>query len=104
MFLSLKNLLPGAVAKSGMSKQLEAHEIVEGAAKAFVFCFGAAMAGHIKVDYFQRNVLFITVSSALVKQEVKMRQNDLLVKIQQNLVSTKVKEIRATIGSIETLN
>lgn len=105
MFLPIKNLLAHNIATrhTPIAKQLEAHEIVAAMGPLLAKEIGNDWQQYVGVNFFQRGVLYLTVTTPLVKQEVRLRQQKIIDEINSQLAREQVREIRLIVGAIQSL-
>ena len=90
-FTQLKDLLPKAATKRGVSKEVRAALICDRARKGIRDIWGADVSG-VRPLHFQEGVLMVEVENSALAQEVFMKKNDLIESVGEG-----VKEVRTRV-------
>ncbi len=94
-FTPLGDALKGKIqSQKSMDKQLEAHAIVDAAETVFKEVFPADLAAHAKPLFLKNRTLTVTCSSSALAQEIRLRQAEIVEKINHVLGKSEVDRIR----------
>lgn len=94
MFLPLKNILSSAVRQKGLNKKIEAVLVLEEAQKILEQIFGSKIINKAKPIYLKNNVLVIAVLSSVVSQELKLRENEIVGKVNKKFGREIVRNLK----------
>ena len=79
---------------SPLSKQVQASRVVEEAQKVFEEIFGKDGSVHAKPLFLKNRTLTVTCSSGAIAQEIRLRQMDIVAKINDRIGKKEVDRIR----------
>jgi predicted nucleic acid-binding Zn ribbon protein len=94
MFHDLKNLIFNAVQRAGISRQVEAANVVELFDRLAPELLGEAIAKGAKAAYVRNNILTIECVSSLIAQEVRYREQDIIKELNKKAGGQAVEKIR----------
>lgn len=80
--------------KTDLKRQVEANQVLDFASRVLVEVFGREQAYHVKPLFLKNRTLTITCSSATMAQEIRLNQNDIVIKINGMLGRSEVDRIR----------
>ncbi len=81
-------------AQSPLRHQLETAQVLTCAMTVFQECFGSELSAHIKPLFLKNRTLTVTCSSSVLAQEIRMKQGDIVQKINNILGKKEVDRIR----------
>lgn len=94
-FTPLGDALKGKMnTQKSMDKQLEANAIVEIAEAVFKEVFPEDLAVHAKPLFLKNRTLTVTCTSSALAQEIRLRQGEIVAKINDKLGKSEVDRIR----------
>lgn len=94
-FTPLGDALKGKIgAHKSIDKQLEATAIVEAAEAVFRDVFPEDLAAHAKPLFLKNRTLTVTCTSSALAQEIRLRQSEIVEKINKKLGKAEVDRIR----------
>ena len=94
-FTPIGDALHDRMSKRGATKrQLEATEVLEQASAALNELLGRELAYHAKPLFLKNRTLTITCASSAVAQEIRLRQTEIVDKINEKLGKKEVDRIR----------
>ena len=96
MFLSLKNLLPQSLRKSGSVRQIEASMITEKAGFVLEELFGKEAASQMKIVSFRNGNLKISCMHSAYAEEITLREKETIAAINARLEAEVVIRIKAS--------
>jgi len=94
MFHDLKKLLSQAAQRAGISRQIEASNVVNLFNKLAPEILGKVIAGNAKAVYFKNNILTVECSSSLIMQEVRYREQEIIKELNQKSGGEIVEKIQ----------
>ncbi len=77
-----------------LKKQVQAAMVVDYATEALVEIFGAEQAAHAKPLFLKNRTLTISCATGAIAQEVRLRQQEIVEKVNQKLGKNEVDRIR----------
>lgn len=80
--------------RSATRRQLEAGEVLEKANEALKELLGGELAPHAKPLYMKNRTLTITCASSAVAQEIRLRQTEIVDKINAKMGRLEIDRIR----------
>ncbi len=80
--------------KKPLEKQLQATQVVELAEAAFVELLGEELGSHAKPQFLKNRTLTVTCTSSTLAQEIRLRQKEIVEKINEKLGKNEVDRIR----------
>ena len=80
--------------KSPLKKQVEASEAVEAAEQVIAEMFPGELAGHAKPLFLKNRTLTVTCASSAMAQEIRLRQDEMVKKINEKIGKKEVDRIR----------
>lgn len=94
-FTSLNDAMDDSVKKKGsLKKQIEATKIVELAEAVFSDIFGKELGGHAKPLFLKNRTLTVTCTSSALAQEIRLRQQEIVQKLNEGMGASEVDRIR----------
>jgi predicted nucleic acid-binding Zn ribbon protein len=94
-FTPLGDALKGKIgAQKNIEKQLEATAIVDAAEAVFKEVFSEDLAPHAKPLFLKNRTLTVTCTSSALAQEIRLRQSEIVAKINDKLGKSEVDRIR----------
>lgn len=94
-FTSISDSLKQTLGKhTSLRKQVEASQVVEYATQVFTELFPAELATHAKPLFLKNRTLTVTCSSAVLAQEIRLRQQEIVENINKKLGKQEVDRIR----------
>ncbi len=90
----LHHLITQSVRRSGVEPSVEAAKIVGEATTTLASLFGADLASHMKPLYIKNRTLTVSCTSSTVAQELKLRETEILDKLNLKLAGRLVDRIR----------
>lgn len=94
-FTPLGDALKGKMgAHKSIDKQLEANAIVGAAEAVFKEVFPEDLASHAKPLFLKNRTLTVTCTSSALAQEIRLRQGEIVDKINKKLGKSEVDRIR----------
>ncbi|MBU0660711.1 DUF721 domain-containing protein [Patescibacteria group bacterium] len=79
---------------SALKTQLEAAEVVKISTKVFVDIFGEKSAAQIKPLFLKNRTLTVTCGSSAIAQEIRLKQAEIVEKMNKVLGGNEVDRIR----------
>jgi len=101
--LALKDLLSRSMKRSGIGRQLEANQVLNGA----VTVIEGFLSGIVKEpvycrgEYFKQGTVFVTVPSGMMAQELRFKEEMLLQQVNAKLGDVIVKRMHVFVGTVE---
>lgn len=80
--------------KSPLKKQVEASEAVTAAEQVIKDMFPEELAGHAKPLFLKNRTLTVTCASSAMAQEIRLRQDEMVKKINEAIGKKEVDRIR----------
>lgn len=77
-----------------IKKQIQAAQVVEIAQAVFNDLFGPEKGSHAKPLYLKNRTLTVTCASSSVAQEIRLRQGDIVARINEKMGGNEVDRIR----------
>ena len=102
MFRPLSDVLQRHINKSGVSRQLEANQVLHIAVQVVEGLFRTTSGvGDIalKGEYFKQGTVFLSVTSGIIAEEIRLRHDELVRAINEKLGNETVKQLRVFIGA-----
>lgn len=95
-FTPLGDALKGKMSTThkAIDKQLEVTAIVEAAEAVFRDVFPEDLAAHAKPLFLKNRTLTVTCTSSALAQEIRLRQSEIVEKINKKLGKSEVDRIR----------
>ena len=90
----IRHLITQSVRRSGAEPSVEAARIVAEATAILASLFGADIASHMKPLYVKNRTLTVSCTSSTVAQELKLRESEILDKLNHTLALQLVDRIR----------
>ncbi|OGL88391.1 hypothetical protein A3H75_01780 [Candidatus Uhrbacteria bacterium RIFCSPLOWO2_02_FULL_51_9] len=90
----LHHLITQSVRRSGVQPSVEAAKIVDEATAILGSLFGVDLASHMKPLYVKNRTLTVSCTSSTVAQELKLRETEILEKLNLKLAGRLVDRIR----------
>lgn len=90
----ITKLLPHAIRKTGMGNSVEAAEVIEAAEAILPTVFEPIMTRRMKPLYIKNRTLTISCDNTTVAQELKLREPEILHRLNQRLGKPLVDRIR----------
>lgn len=94
MFTPIKKLLNTSIKKSGLEDKVQAALVLEVCEKVLSDMFGQKIENKAKPIYLKNNELVIAVLSSVISQELKLRENEIIKIINQELKKEIVKRLK----------
>ncbi|MFH0952279.1 MAG: DUF721 domain-containing protein [Patescibacteria group bacterium] len=88
------SLLGGSIKRAGISEQIIGAQATSNFKKVVVSLLGEQAAFQIKPRHLKQGVLTVSVSSAALASEIRLRKEDVINKINSQLPRAVVKELR----------
>jgi predicted nucleic acid-binding Zn ribbon protein len=79
---------------SALQKQLESAEVLDAASCVFSELFEKDLAAHARPQYLKNRTLTVTCSSSALAQEIRLRQAEIVAKINEKMGKNEVDRIR----------
>ncbi len=96
-FTQLKDLLPRAIAKYGVSREVRAAFVCDRTRNAITTIWGNE--GGIRPLYFKDGVITVEVDNSALAQDVFMRKGELINMIESSeVLSGSIKDVRARVS------
>lgn len=80
--------------ESPLKNQIQASLVIECASAVFEECFGDVGKLHAKPLFLKNRTLTVTCGSSAIAQEIRLRQMDIVAKINEKLGAKEVDRIR----------
>lgn len=93
-FSTIKKLIDDSVKRSGIKDTVDASLVLEAAQKIFEEMFGADIAKTMKPLYVKRGVLTVSCISSVAAQELKMREREIVKKLNARGGGEHVERLR----------
>ena len=93
-FTPLKKLVDDSAARHGIKDDVQASLAVDAAQKIFREMFGDAIAKTMKPLYVKRGVLTVSCMSSVAAQELKLREREILKRLNEHEGNATVERIR----------
>lgn len=93
-FTPIKNLLEDSVQRSGIKDDVQVSLLLQKAQKIFTELFGAEAAKTMKPLYVKRGVLTVSCQSSVAAQELKLRERDIVKRLNAGLEKPLVDRLR----------
>ena len=89
----ISSLLWQSIAKAGIEKEMLASLVIEEFKKNLIAEFGEKILKKIKILHFKNGILTISILSSVIAQEIKLKEKDLIEKINQKFNKKIVERI-----------
>ena len=93
-FTPLKHHLASSVARAGIKDDVAASLVLTKAQKIFYELFGDDIAKTMKPLYVKRGVLTVSCMSSVAAQELKLREREIVKRLQEGASSVIVERLR----------
>lgn len=94
MFVSIKKILPLAVKRMGFKGEADLNEIKLVWAGVARELFGQQMGDKIILSKFKNKILFISCPNSVWANELQAGQNELIIKLNEELKNNRIEKIR----------
>ncbi len=93
-FTPLKKLVDDSVNRAGIKDDVEASLAIDAAQKIFNEMFGEDVGKLMKPLYVKRGVLTVSCVSSVAAQELKLRDREIIKKLQERIGKPLVERLR----------
>lgn len=101
---SLKDLLPKAVKNAGISRQIEAVQVVQTANEVITELIGPGVIARAQAIYFKDKTITIACLSSILSQELQLAQTQIIDRINQRFDQPVVAKLRFFMWGIIKIN
>jgi len=91
---SIKDLLPKAVKQAGISRQIEAVQVVQTANEVIAELIGPGAIQRAQAIYFKDKTITIACLSSILSQELQLAQPQIIDRINQRFDQSIVAKLR----------
>ncbi|HEX9664490.1 MAG TPA: DUF721 domain-containing protein [Patescibacteria group bacterium] len=92
--LHINKILKNSIKKSGLEPQIEASLVLEEAGQILYAIFGDKIVNQARPLYVKNKILTIAVLSSIVSQELKLRESEIIDKINKKFEKNLVARLR----------
>ena len=90
----IKALLPKSIRQAGIEPQVRGAQVIERFHEVVLETMGEAITKKVKAQYVKNGTLTVAVLSSVVGQELKLREREILQKINSGSKSSTVERLR----------
>ncbi|OGY78789.1 MAG: hypothetical protein A3B74_03295 [Candidatus Kerfeldbacteria bacterium RIFCSPHIGHO2_02_FULL_42_14] len=90
MFVPLSQLLSITLRKKNIEKEVSAARIIDSASAILKEQFGEAIFEYVRLKYVKGTRLFLSVSSSVVAQEVRLKQEAMLQELNRKIFPLRI--------------
>jgi hypothetical protein len=96
-FINLKDLIPKAVRRFGMQREVRSAKACERFRKLLPELVGQEAPSHVRPKFLKGHILYVSVPSSIWAQKVFVKRHDLLEQINAGLEKPYVHDLRTLV-------
>ncbi|MDD5040148.1 MAG: DUF721 domain-containing protein [Patescibacteria group bacterium] len=94
MVTSIKDILQSSLQKAGIADQVNAAVVCNEFNRIMEELFGTQISGKVKALYVKNRTLTLAVMSSAVGQELKLKERELIEKLEKKVGKNRVERLR----------